>query len=253
MNPERSLAAPVVIILAAGQGKRMRSTLPKVLHEAAGKPLLGHVLDAARTTNPREIVVVVGHGAEEVKARFADQGLRFALQREQLGTGHAVAAARDVLEEVAGPYLVLFGDGPLVTPESLQDVFQAHHSGGGGLTLLTYEVEDPSGLGRVVRTTDGALEAIVEERDAPAELLGLREVSPGTYLLDDHLWSLLATLKSDNAAGEYYLTDLVAAYRERGLPLRAVQGFDETRLLVGVNDPEQLAVADRLLRARRGE
>lgn len=244
------MSRPVVVVLAAGQGKRMRSTLPKVLHEAAGKPLLGHVLDAARTLNPREIVVVVGHGADEVKARFAGEGLRFALQREQLGTGHAVAAAHDALEGAPGPYLVLFGDGPLVTPESLREVFEAHQRGGGGLTLLTYEVEDPSGLGRVIRAEDGALEAIVEERDAPAELLHLREVSPGTYVLDDHLWSLLATLKSDNAAGEYYLTDLVAAYRERGLPLRAVRGEDETRFLVGVNDPEQLAIADRLLRAR---
>jgi bifunctional UDP-N-acetylglucosamine pyrophosphorylase / glucosamine-1-phosphate N-acetyltransferase len=122
---------------------------------------------------------------------------------------------------------------------------------GEGMALVTYDVADARGLGRVVRAGDGSVRAIVEERDADPETLQLREVNPGSYLFDARVWTLLASLGRENAAGEYYLTDLVAAYRGRGWPCHAIRGDDETRFLVGVNDPEQLAVADRLLRARR--
>ena len=241
---------PDVVILAAGQGKRMRSPLPKVLHEAAGRPLLAHVLEAARALEPAKIVVVVGHGAALVRERFADAGVEFALQTEQLGTGHALAAAGPLLAERGRPVVVLAGDGPLLTGASLRRLVGEFQRVAEGLALLTYEVADASGLGRVVRDADGALSAIVEERDADAATLALREVNPGSYIFDARVWGMLGSLSRANAAGEYYLTDVVSAYRARGWPCQAVVGDDDTRLLVGVNDPEQLALADRLLRAR---
>ncbi len=246
-----SAARPAVIVLAAGQGTRMRSRWPKVLHEAAGRPLLEHVLRAARELDPETIAVVVGHGADEVRRRFADAGVTFVDQPRQRGTGDAVACCAATLAAHPGPFVVLSGDGPLVTPASLRRALAAHAAAGGeGMTLVTYEVEDPTGLGRVVRGPDGRVRAIVEERDADAATRALREVNPGTYVFDRRLWALLGELDDDNAAGEVYLTDLVAAYASAGLPLRAERSDDETRLLVGVNDRAQLALADRLLRDR---
>lgn len=242
---------PTVIVLAAGQGTRMRSRLPKVLHPAAGRPLLQHVLRAAREVEPEAVAVVVGYGSAAVRERFADAGVTFVEQPEQRGTGDAVARCAEALAGRSGPFVVLSGDGPLVTGDALRRLLAAHADGGGeGMTLLTYEVDDPSGLGRVQRGPGGEVRAIVEERDADPATLSLREVNPGTYAFDRRLWALLGELDDDNAAGELYLTDLVAAYRAAGAPVHAVRGDDETRLLVGVNDRAQLAVADRLLRDR---
>ena len=241
---------PIVIVLAAGQGTRMRSALPKVLHEAAGRPLLEHVLRAARSLAPAEVLVVVGHGADAVRARFADAGVAFVDQREQRGTGDAVARCAALARDHGGPVVVLSGDGPLVTPESLAALLAAQREGGPGMSLLTVEALDASGLGRVVRDADGGVREIVEERDADPGVRALREVNPGSYAFDDRLWGFLEGLDDDNAAGELYLTDLVAAYRRNGLPVRAVRVDDETRELVGVNDRGQLARADRLLRDR---
>ncbi len=242
---------PTVIVLAAGQGTRMRSRWPKVLHAAAGRPLLEHVLRAARGVDPDVVAVVVGYGADVVRARFAGTGVTFVEQAQQRGTGDAVACCAATLGTQAGPFVVLSGDGPLITSVALQAALEAHAAGGGaGMTLLTTEVEDPSGLGRVVRGPDGCVRAIVEDRDADAATRALREVNPGSYVFDDRLWSLLDGLDDDNAAHEFYLTDLVAAYLRAGLPVRAVTSNDETRLLVGVNDRAQLALADRLLRDR---
>jgi bifunctional UDP-N-acetylglucosamine pyrophosphorylase / glucosamine-1-phosphate N-acetyltransferase len=246
---------PTVMVMAAGQGTRMRSRLPKVLHEAAGRPLLGHVLRAARGLDPEAIIVIVGHGADDVRARFADAGVAFVDQPRQRGTGDAVACCAAAVAGRSGPFVVLSGDGPLVTAASLRALLADHAAAGGdGMTMLTYEVVDPAGLGRVRRGPDGSVLEIVEERDADAATLALHEVNPGTYAFDARLWTLLPSLSAANAAGEYYLTDLVAAYRRAGAPVRAVRGDDETRDLVGVNDRAQLAIADRLLRdrARRG-
>lgn len=242
---------PAVVVLAAGQGTRMRSRLPKVLHEAAGVPLLGHVLDAARALEPDRLLVVVGHGADAVRARFPDPDLEFVLQARQRGTGDAVAACAEALAGHPGPFVVLGGDGPLVEGASLRRLLAAHEAGGGdGMTLLTVDADDPSGLGRVVRGRDGGVRAIVEERDADEATRALREVNPGTYAFDARLWHLLPTLNDANAAGELYLTDLVVAYLEDGRPVRAVRAEDDTRRLVGVNDRRQLADAERLLRDR---
>jgi bifunctional UDP-N-acetylglucosamine pyrophosphorylase / glucosamine-1-phosphate N-acetyltransferase len=242
---------PTVMVMAAGQGTRMRSQRPKVLHEAAGRPLLEHVLRAARGIDPEVVIVVVGHGATEVRARFGAADVTFVDQPRQLGTGDAVACCAAAAASRPGPFVVLSGDGPLLTTDSLRALLDAHAGAGGdGMTMLTYEVDDPTGLGRVLRGPGGDVRAIVEERDADEATRALREVNPGTYAFDARLWSLLPGLSDANAAGEYYLTDLVAAYLRAGAPVRAVRGDDETRWLVGVNDRAQLAVADRLLRDR---
>ncbi len=241
-----------MIVLAAGQGTRMRSRLPKVLHEAAGVPLLAHVLDAARAAlDPDPLLVVVGHGADAVRERFAEADVGFVLQERQRGTGHAVAVCAEALAGHPGPIVVLNGDGPLVEASSLVRLLDAHLAAGGeGMTLLTVDADDPSGMGRVVRGRDGGVRAIVEERDADDATRALREINPGTYAFDDRLWDLLPTLGDANAAGEIYLTDLAVAYLQDGRRVRAVRADDETRLLVGVNDRMQLAQADRLLRDR---
>lgn len=249
MTPARP--RPAVVVLAAGQGTRMRSRLPKVLHEAAGAPLLAHVLDAARALDPDPLLVVVGHGADAVRDRFADAGVGFVLQERQRGTGDAVAVCAEALAGHPGPIVVLGGDGPMVEGASLTRLLDAHAAAGGeGMTLLTVEADDPTGLGRVVRGRDGGVRAIVEERDADDATRSLREVNPGTYAFDARLWDLLPTLGDANAAGEVYLTDLVVAYLQDGRRVRAVRAEDDTRLLVGVNDRLQLARADRLLRDR---
>lgn len=246
-----SSVAPAVVVLAAGQGTRMRSRLPKVLHEVAGRPLLDHVLGAARALDPDPLVVVVGHGADAVRSRFADADVAFVTQARQRGTGDAVAVCAPLLAGHPGPFVVLSGDGPLAEGASLKRLLAAHRAAGGdGMTLLTVEVDDPGGLGRVVRGRDGGVRAIVEERDADEATLALREVNPGSYVFDARVWDLLPTLGDANAAGEVYLTDLVVAYLQEGRQVRAVRVDDDTRFLVGVNDRSQLALADRLLRDR---
>ena len=238
-----------VLVLAAGQGTRMRSALPKVLHEAAGKPLLEHVLNAASALEPHRLLVVVGHGGEAVRQRFAGRGVEFVEQSEQRGTGHALLCARPALEGEAGPLLVLYGDQPLVGVDTLRGLVEAQRRHGGAV-LLSYEVAEPFGLGRVVRSPDDSVLRVVEEKDASVQEKAIHEVFPGVMLLDDHAFELASRLRDDNAAGEYYLTDLVDAYRGAGLPLHAHRGDDEMRRLIGVNTRAELARAEALLRWR---
>lgn len=238
-----------MLVLAAGQGTRMRSTLPKVLHEAAGRPLLEHVLAAARGVDPSRIVVIVGHGAAAVVERFSGSGVEFVEQTVQGGTGHALLCARGALEGFEGTLLVLYGDQPLLRAETLQGLVGEHRRHGGAV-LLSYEVADPTGLGRVVRAPDGAVLRVVEEKDATVEQKAIREVYPGAIALDSAVFEVAAALRNDNAAGEYYLTDLVELYRRGGRSLRAYRGYDEMRQLIGVNTRAELARAEALLRER---
>lgn len=238
------------MILAAGHGTRMRSDLPKMLHAVAGRPLLEHVIRAVLPLEPRRTLIVVGHGAEQVKQRFADYDVSFVHQERQLGTGHALKTALPELEDQPGDVMVLTGDSPLLTSETLMALRRGQEAIGEGMSMLTYRVSDPTGLGRVVRDEQGRVLRIVEEKDAAESERAITEITPGLFIFDRHVFEFADRLSDDNAQGEYYLTELPGFYLEAGLGVNAVEGLDETGLLVGVNDRSQLARAERLLRER---
>ncbi len=250
-----------VVVLAAGAGTRMRSSRHKVLHEAAGAPLLEHVLRAVDPLGPRRVVVVVGHRGEQVRERFAGRAgggeLVFAEQRELLGTGHALWQAEEQVLGAfapgeAGSVLVLVGDAPLVTSATLERMLAAQGAGP-GMTLLTATVPDPTGLGRIVRGGGGQVERIVEHKDAGPEELAIAEVNGGFYAFDLGVFARCRRLSPDNAQGELYITELLDLYRADGLPTRAVAAASPEEVLAA-NDRSELAVVDRVLRdrARRG-
>ena len=232
-----------IVILAAGMGKRMNSDLPKVLHPLAGKSLLGHVVDTARTLDPQRLVVVYGHGGEQVQAAFAGQTyVQWALQSPQLGTGHAVAQAVPMLVDDV-PTLILYGDVPLVKASTLQRLAEAAQ--GGKLALLSQHVADPTGYGRVVRDAAGNVSRIVEQKDADAETLKINEVNTGILVCPTGpLKRWLTALKNDNAQGEYYLTDVIAAAVADGTGVVTAHPDAEWETL-GVNSKTQLAFLER--------
>ena len=232
-----------IVILAAGMGKRMNSDLPKVLHPLAGKSLLGHVVDTARTLDPQRLVVVYGHGGEQVQAAFAGQtDVQWALQSPQLGTGHAVAQAVPMLVDDV-PTLILYGDVPLVKASTLQRLAEA--AKGGKLALLSQHVADPTGYGRVVRDAAGNVSRIVEQKDADAETLKINEVNTGILVCPTGpLKRWLTALKNDNAQGEYYLTDVIAAAVADGTGVVTAHPDAEWETL-GVNSKTQLAFLER--------
>lgn len=232
-----------IVILAAGMGKRMNSDLPKVLHPLAGKSLLGHVVDTARTLDPQRLVVVYGHGGEQVQAAFAGQtDVQWALQSPQLGTGHAVAQAVPMLVDDV-PTLILYGDVPLVKASTLQRLAEA--AKGGKLALLSQHVADPTGYGRVVRDAAGNVSHIVEQKDADAETLKINEVNTGILVCPTRpLKRWLTALKNDNAQGEYYLTDVIAAAVADGTGVVTAHPDAEWETL-GVNSKTQLAFLER--------
>ncbi len=237
-----------VIVLAAGQGTRMRSSLPKVLHDLAGRPLLAHVIDTARCLEPARIVVVHGHGGEQVRAAFPDPDLTWVHQARQLGTGHAVAEAMAAVRP-KGTVLVLYGDVPLLRPETLRDLLDAQKRV--PLALLTARVNDPTGYGRIVRDEHGSLRAIVEEKDANDAERAIDEINTGVMAVDaDHLSRWLADLDNDNAQGEYYLTDVVAMAVGEGVAVASVHPREPDEFL-GVNDRRQLAHIERLYQKRQ--
>jgi bifunctional UDP-N-acetylglucosamine pyrophosphorylase/glucosamine-1-phosphate N-acetyltransferase len=230
-----------IIVLAAGQGKRMRSRLPKVLHPLAGRPLLAHVLQAARTLAPRKVVVVHGYGADEVHAAFTGANLEWVLQAEQLGTGHAVQQALPHVSQDAD-VLILYGDVPLVAPATLQRLAQA---GAEGLGVLTAELEDPSGYGRIVRERSGRVARIVEQKDGSPQELAIREVNAGFMAMSARrLAGWLERLTNRNAQKEYYLTDVVGLAVAEGVPVNAVK-VDDAWEVAGVNSKRELAGLER--------
>jgi bifunctional UDP-N-acetylglucosamine pyrophosphorylase / glucosamine-1-phosphate N-acetyltransferase len=251
-NPSPSPLA--VVILAAGAGKRLRSDLPKVLHPAAGLPLVHHVLNAvARLQGVERVLVVVGNGAERVSESVA--GVRpdavFVHQTELLGTGDAVRRCQKALEGFDGTVLVLSGDSPLVTVPTLQRLVQAHRSSGRKATVLTANLDDPTGYGRILRGPDGEVAGIVEEKDASAEQRRVTEISSGIWCFEpSELFDALDRITNDNAQGEYYLPDaaLVVAGRSGGLGSVLT---DDPEEIGGVNDRLQLAGASRVLRRRK--
>ncbi|MEC4723243.1 bifunctional UDP-N-acetylglucosamine diphosphorylase/glucosamine-1-phosphate N-acetyltransferase GlmU [Noviherbaspirillum sp. CPCC 100848] len=231
-----------VVILAAGMGKRMQSALPKVLHPLAGKPLLSHVIDTARTLSPGTICVIYGHGGDVVPQTVQAADLSFAKQEPQLGTGHAVMQAVPHLRDDA-PTLVLYGDVPLTTRESLQQLLD--NAGGNKLAILTVELQDPTGYGRIVRK-DGKIVGIVEQKDATEEQRAITEVNTGIMVVPTaKLKSWLGTLSNNNAQKEYYLTDIVARAVADDVEVVAAQPSAVWETL-GVNSKVQLAELERI-------
>jgi bifunctional UDP-N-acetylglucosamine pyrophosphorylase/glucosamine-1-phosphate N-acetyltransferase len=235
-----------VVILAAGQGKRMRSALPKVLHPLAGRPLLAHVIETARALEPDRICVVYGFGGQQVVDAVRAPDLTFIEQATQLGTGHALAQALPHLMS-GDDVLVLFGDVPLVSPSTLAALAA---KGGSAVRLLTVKLADPTGYGRIVRNAQGAIEAIVEEKDANASQREIREINTGIMRLPgDRLGGWLARLSNRNAQGEYYLTDVIAMAIAEGVAVTASEPHSASEVL-GVNNKRQLAELERLYQAR---
>ncbi len=241
-----------VIILAAGEGKRMRSALPKVLHPLLGRTLVGHVLAAAEEAIGGSATVVVGHGGELVRAHL-EQIAPAAVpvtQIEQRGTGHAVRIALDEAPELTGTVVVLNGDIPLLRAETLSALVHTHENTKAAATVLTAEVADPTGLGRIVRNRGGEFAAIVEERDATPAQRAIREINSGAYVFDaERLREMLGKLSSDNDQGEEYLTDVIGLLAEAGAPIVAHRAPDATETL-GANDRAELAGLRALMRNR---
>lgn len=247
---ERPLAA---IVLAAGQGKRMKADVPKVLVEACGRTLAEHVLDALKPVGAKPVVVVHGHGGDAVKAALAGQGLLFAHQAEQRGTGHAVQSALPALQGFVGDVLVVCGDTPLLTGAVLADLVRDHVRASRALTVLSAEVREPGSLGRILRGPDGRLRDIREAADATPAERAVREINTGVMVIDiGRLGGALARLTPDNAQGEYYLTDVPRLLLAGGAPVDAYRTLDEGAAL-GVNNPLELAEAVRILRRRAVE
>ncbi len=230
-----------IVILAAGQGTRMRSALPKVLHPVAGKSMLGHVIDTARTLQPQGIHVVIGHGAEQVRERLAADDLNFVLQTEQLGTGHAVAQALPALS--ADRVLILYGDVPLIEQGTLQRLLEK--VGDQQLALLTVDLNDPTGYGRILRDKTGKVLAIVEQKDATPEQRQICEGNTGILAVPGkRLGDWLGRLSNSNAQAEYYLTDVIAMAVADGLVVATEQPLDAMEVQ-GANDRIQLAELER--------
>jgi bifunctional UDP-N-acetylglucosamine pyrophosphorylase/glucosamine-1-phosphate N-acetyltransferase len=230
-----------VVILAAGKGKRMKSSVPKVLHPLAHKPLVQHVIDTARALEPSQIVVVFGHGGDQVREVVTDADLSWAEQAEQLGTGHAVQQAMPHIKE-ADRVLVLYGDVPLTSAETLRELLE---QAGDGMGLLTINLDDPSGYGRIIRDDKGAVERIVEQKDANADELAIQEVNTGIMVFPgEKLSGWLNGLSNNNAQGEYYLTDLLAMAVKDGVSIAVTQPKHQFEA-DGVNNKLQLAELER--------
>jgi bifunctional UDP-N-acetylglucosamine pyrophosphorylase/glucosamine-1-phosphate N-acetyltransferase len=241
-----------IVILAAGLGTRMKSRKAKVLHQAGGMTLIEHVAaTAASVAPPERVCVVVGHQAELVEAALRGRGVRFALQRDQLGTGHAVAACRELAAPLGGDVVVLLGDCPLLSPATIERLVAAQRGSSAAVTVITTVLEDPASYGRIVRAPDGSLSAIVEHKAATPDQLAIREINSGIYCFrGDLLWQHLDEIGTDNPAGEYYLTDLVEILRLRGHSVAPLLIEDPTELL-GINTRADLAQVDAIFRARK--
>jgi bifunctional UDP-N-acetylglucosamine pyrophosphorylase / glucosamine-1-phosphate N-acetyltransferase len=237
------------VILAAGKGTRMKSALPKVLHAIAGKPMVAHVVEAARALAPRSITVVYGHGGEQVRQVLAGHSLNWALQAEQLGTGHAVAQAMPFVSEDI--VLILYGDVPLIQPDTLRALVARANAS--TLALLTLNMDNPTGYGRIIRDADGRVQRIVEQKDANDAELAVDEINTGILACPRaFLAEVLPTLKSNNAQGEYYLTDVIALAVQAGLTIDTLQpahGWE----VDGVNDRVQLARLERIYQQVQAE
>ena len=242
-----------VVVLAAGQGTRMKSSLPKVLHPVVGRPMIERVLETANALDPSTITLIVGHKAEAIRGRLVkQQNLWFALQEPQLGTAHALQQAESLLAGRSGSLILLSGDVPLLRPNTLRRLLETHRGSGAAATVVTATVDRPYGYGRIVRTR-GRIARIVEERDASPTQRQIKEINSGIYAFDlPPLFDALRGIASQNAQGEFYLTDLIAIYRRRKLPVETllVENAQEIR---GINSRSELAEVSRLVRQKKNE
>ncbi|AMM91253.1 bifunctional UDP-N-acetylglucosamine diphosphorylase/glucosamine-1-phosphate N-acetyltransferase GlmU [Peribacillus simplex] len=240
------------IILAAGQGTRMKSKLYKVLHPVCGKPMVQHVIDQVNQLQIEDIVTVIGHGAEKVQEQLGDS-CEYALQGQQLGTAHAVMQAESVLSDKSGTTLVICGDTPLIKAETMKELIALHEQSQAKATILTAYADNPAGYGRVLRGGGGLVEKIVEHKDATDEEKYVKEINTGTYCFDNQaLFSALKKVSNENVQGEYYLPDVIEILKQEGEVVTAFQSsdFEET---LGVNDRVALSQAEQILRKRINE
>ncbi len=231
------------LVLAAGQGKRIKSDLPKVLHKVCGKEMVKHVIDSIRKSGIDDVNVIVGKGAELVKERTSDRNVSYSLQEEQLGTGHAVKCAEDFLKDKKGVVAVFAGDTPLIKQSTIEKLFNEHIENKNAATVLTSMVEDPTGYGRIVRDSNNEVLKIVEHKDCNEEELKIKEMNTAIYCFDiELLVSSLSKINNNNNQGEYYLTDVIEILKSEGKKIGAViTEFEET---IGVNSRVQLAEAE---------
>ncbi len=243
------MAELATITLAAGKGTRMKSELPKVLHKVAGKTMVQHAVDTVEQLEPVHNIAVVGYKAEQVKKKTAGE-IEFVLQEEQLGTGHAVKQTQNLLADFSGTVLVIYGDTPLLTAETLNQLVTTHYQKSAAATILTAEIDDPTGYGRIVRNEKGQVVKIVEEKDTTEAEAKIKEINTGICCFDSELlWSALEKITPDNAQGEYYLTDVpgILAQEEKLVTAVVTDNREET---VGVNTKKHLARAESILRRR---
>lgn len=237
------------IILAAGLGKRMKSKLYKMLHPVCGKPMVGHVLDLLEKIETKRKVAIVGNGAEEIKAYLGDRA-EYAFQAEQLGTGHAVLQAKPLLENEQGVTIVICGDTPLVREETLREMIRLHQESGAAATILTAEMENPHGYGRITRDDQGLVTGIIEQKDCNESQQLIKEINAGTYLFDNHkLFKALDRVTNHNAQNEYYLTDVIGIMKADGDRVIGYCTPDPSEA-AGINDRIGLAEAEKLMRDR---
>lgn len=240
------------VVLAAGQGTRMKSKLYKVLHPVCGKPMVEHVVDHIRDLDVTKIVSIVGHGAEKVKEQLGDKS-EYVLQEEQLGTAHAVQQAETLLGDLEGTTIVICGDTPLIRPETMKALLEHHQQQAAKATILTAVAENPTGYGRILRNEEGHVEQIVEQKDATVEQQKVTEINTGTYCFDNKaLFETLKLVKNDNAQGEYYLPDVIEILKQQGEIVSAYISDDFSENL-GVNDRVALSQAEEIMRARINE
>src|SRR5271163_1562415 len=250
-NSHMPAADTVIVILAAGKGTRMRSDLAKVLHLAGGRPLLEHVIRACQPVKAAQLLVVVGHQADEVGAVAESLGAQVVVQQPQRGTGHAIQVARRAIRKSAKVALVVPGDAPLLRTETLAALLDTHRRGEAAATVLSAELNDPTDYGRVVRDSEGRVQAVVEERAATPEQRAIREVNSSIYCFTlEKLWPCLAALRPNNAHRELYLTDAIALLRQRNERVLAQVAPDANEIL-GCNTRANLADIDRIFRARK--
>lgn len=237
------------VVLAAGKGTRMKSSLYKVLHPVCGKPMVEHVIDNMDQVGVEKIVTIVGHGAELVQSKLGSRS-EYALQSEQLGTAHAVLQAEEVLSNLKGTTIVICGDTPLITAETIKELLNHHKETNAKATILTAIAENPAGYGRIIRTEQGNVKSIVEDKDANSEEKLVKEINSGTYCFDNEaLFKSLKLVKNENTQGEYYLPDVIGILQQDGevISAYAAKDFDET---LGINDRVALSQAEQVMRAR---